>query len=222
VYLPRPFVQDDPAAVRELLRRSPLADLVSWSGSGFEVSTIPLLLDPSVGSQGALVGHVARANGHWRSLASSPSSGAGAALAIFRGPDAYISPATYASKARDPRLVPTWNYLAVHVHGPVVVHDDASWKEALVRRLTEEHEAGRPDPWSVDDAPTDFVAGQLRAIVGIELVIERIEAKWKVSQNRLLEDAASAAAALAASPVDSERAMAAEMRTALAQRPPDG
>jgi transcriptional regulator len=229
VYLPRHFTQDDRTAIDDLIRTASLADLVSWTGSALEVSTIPLLLDRSVGPHGALLGHVARANPHWRSLSAAGSSVPGAAtataattaattaaaLAIFRGPDAYVSPAWYVSKATDPRVVPTWNYLAVHVHGWVTVHDDPVWKESLVRRLTEAHEAGRPSPWSVDDAPPDFVARQLAAIVGLELRIERIEAKWKLSQNRRPEDA-SAVASVLASGSEREQAVAASMRVAQA------
>jgi transcriptional regulator len=227
VYLPRHFTQDDRPAVDDLIRRVALADLVSWTGSSLEVSTIPLLLDPTVGPRGALLGHVARANPHWRSLgavggggAGGGRAGGGSALAIFRGPDAYVSPAWYVTKATDPRVVPTWNYATVHVHGEVIVHDEPAWKEALVRRLTDEHEAGRPSPWSVDDAPSDFVARQLAAIVGLELRIERIEAKWKLSQNRPTEDARAVADALAADPAsDAARAVATAMRQDLDARP---
>ena len=102
----------------------------------------------------------------------------------MRGPDAYISPGWYASKAEHGRVVPTWNYVTAHVYGRLVVHDDPAWTEDLVRRLTTKHEAYRDHPWSVDDAPRNFIEGQLRAIVGIELEITRVEAKAKLSQNR--------------------------------------
>ena len=105
-------------------------------------------------------------------------------MVIVRGPDAYISPSWYAAKAEHGRVVPTWNYVTAHVHGELVIHDDVEWLESLVRRLTDRHESGRHEPWSVDDAPPRFIAGQLRAIVGVELVISRIEAKLKLSQNR--------------------------------------
>jgi transcriptional regulator len=108
----------------------------------------------------------------------------GEALVIVRGPDAYVSPGWHASKAEHGRVVPTWNYVTAHVHGRLVVHDDPGWVETLVRRLTDQHEAHSAQPWSVDDAPAAFVAGQLRAIVGVELVISRVEAKAKLSQNR--------------------------------------
>jgi transcriptional regulator len=119
-------------------------------------------------------------------------------MVIARGPDAYVSPSAYASKAQHGRVVPTWNYVTVHAYGRLVVHDDPVWVEALVRRLTDHHERGREQPWSVDDAPAKFYAGQLRAIVGVELVIERVEAKFKLSQNRPAADIDGVVATLAA------------------------
>ena len=132
----------------------------------------------SAGQHGALHGHLARNNAQWK------RESLGEALVIVRGPDAYISPGWYASKAEHGRVVPTWNYVTAHVYGRLVVHDDPVWTENLVRRLTAKHEARRDHPWSVDDAPRHFIEGQLRAIVGIELEITRIEAKAKLSQNR--------------------------------------
>jgi transcriptional regulator len=121
---------------------------------------------------------VARKNEHWK------RETIGEALVIARGPDAYISPGWYASKAEHGKVVPTWNYITAHVYGELVIHDDTAWLEDIVRRLTERHEAASPQPWSVDDAPRPFVDGQLRAIVGVELRISRIEAKAKLGQNR--------------------------------------
>ncbi|HEY0936752.1 MAG TPA: FMN-binding negative transcriptional regulator [Trebonia sp.] len=134
------------------------------------------------GSLGALHGHLARNNPQWK-LGS-----AGEALVIVRGPDAYISPGWYAAKAEHGRVVPTWNYVTAQVYGRLVVHDDPAWTEDLVRRLTVKHEAYREYPWSVDDAPRPYIEGQLRAIVGVELEITRIEAKAKLSQNRPAAD----------------------------------
>ena len=105
-------------------------------------------------------------------------------MVILAGPDAYVSPAWYATKREHGRVVPTWNYITAHAYGRLVIHDDPTWVEANVRRLTEHHEAARADPWSVDDAPEPYVAGQLRAIVGVEILIDRVEGKWKLSQNR--------------------------------------
>ena len=149
-------------------------------------------------SSGALFGHVARNNDQWRKPAQGES------LAIVRGPDAYVSPSWYAAKAEHGRVVPTWNYVTAHVYGQLVVHDDPAWVEDVVRRLTAKHEAARTESagqapaWSVDDAPRPFIEGQLRAIVGLELRITRIEAKAKLSQNRPAADIAGVVAGLAA------------------------
>ncbi len=181
MYVPAHFAADD-AAVRELLDRHGAADLVTATQDGLTATLLPFIHDPGIGEHGALLGHLARNNDQWRTPAR------GDALVIVRGPDAYVSPSWYASKAEHGRIVPTWNYVTAHVYGRLLVHDDPAWVEALVRRLTAKHETGNGLPWSVDDAPERFVAGQLRAIVGIELVISRIEAKSKLSQNRPATD----------------------------------
>ncbi len=193
MYIPAHFKPDD-AAVQELLTHSGAADLVTSTADGLQATILPFLYDPpgsrpGIGALGALVGHVARANGQWRLPALET-------MVIVRGPDAYISPSWYATKREHGRVVPTWNYLTAHVHGRLVIHDDVEWLEALVRRLTLNFESGRSHPWSVDDAPADYFAGQLRAIVGVEVLIERIEAKAKLGQNRSAEDTAGAIAGL--------------------------
>ena len=175
--MPASFAMDD-EAVRDLLRRSGAADLVTATAEGLQATMLPFVYDPDVGEHGTLLGHLARNNDHWRAEV------VGEALVIVRGPDAYVSPSWYASRAEHGRVVPTWNYVTAHVHGRLVVHDDPGWVEALVRRLTAKHEAAMPRPWTVDEAPPAFVAGQLRAIVGVELRITRVEAKAKMSQNR--------------------------------------
>jgi transcriptional regulator len=194
MYVPQHFQASD-EEVRALLSRGAAADLVTSTPEGLFATFLPFLFDPSVGEQGALLGHVARNNVQWRLPAGGES------LVIVHGPDSYISPNFYASKAENGRVVPTWNYLTAHVYGTLVVHDDTEWLSALVRRLTDHHEAAEPRPWSVDDAPTAYVEGQLRAIVGLELVITRIEAKAKLSQNRSEADQAGVVAALGADPV---------------------
>src|SRR4051794_8457005 len=181
MYVPAHFAMDE-ATVQRVLAAPGAADLVTASRSGLQATLLPFIYDPEVGEHGALLGHLARSNDQWRSEVL------GEALVIIRGPDAYVSPAWYPSKAEHGRVVPTWNYVTVHAHGRLVVHDDPEWVDALVRRLTEQHEAERSVPWSVDDAPTAYVAGQLRAIVGVELVITRVEAKAKLSQNRPAAD----------------------------------
>jgi transcriptional regulator len=197
VYVPAHFKPDD-AAVRELLERHGAADLITSTSRGLLATLLPFVHDgpggrTDVGPWGALLGHVARNNEQWREPAQ------GEALVIVRGPDAYISPTWYVAKQEHGRVVPTWNYITAHVYGRLVVHDDPEWVEALVRRLTDRHEAGRAEPWSVDDAPRPYISGQLRAIVGVELLIDRIEGKFKLSQNRSEADVAGVIAGLDAS-----------------------
>ena len=181
MYVPAQFAVDD-TELRELLTHHGAADLVTATEQGLLATLVPFVYDPGVGEHGALLGHLARNNDQWRCPVL------GAAMVIIRGPDAYVSPSWYASKKQHGRVVPTWNYVTVHVYGRLVVHDDAAWVEAVVRRLTDKHEAAEPQPWTVDDMPAGFLAGQLRAIVGIEVMISRVEAKAKLSQNRPAAD----------------------------------
>ena len=196
MYIPAHFAIDDDA-VQQLLARHGAADLITQTADGLVATMLPFVYEPSTGEHGALYGHVARNNDQWRLPARGES------LAILRGPDAYISPSWYASKAEHHRVVPTWNYVTAHVYGRLVVHDDPGWVEDVVRRLTAKHEAarlaspGQPPAWSVDDAPRKFIEGQLRAIVGLELQITRIEAKAKLSQNRPATDIEGIVAGLA-------------------------
>ena len=189
MYVPAHFAVDD-AQVRELLVHHGAADLITMTDQGLLATLLPFVFDPEAGPHGALLGHVARNNDQWRVPARGES------LVIVRGADAYISPGWYQSKAEHGRVVPTWNYITAHVYGQLVVHDDPVWVENLVRRLTAKHEAARAEPWSVDDAPGKFLAGQLRAIVGLELAITRIEAKAKLSQNRPEADVVGVVAGL--------------------------
>jgi transcriptional regulator len=197
MYIPAHFAADD-SEVRELLVNHGAADLITLTDDGLLATMLPFAYEPSAGSRGALYGHVARNNDQWRKPARGES------LAIVRGPDAYVSPSWYAAKAEHGRVVPTWNYLTAHVYGELLVHDDPAWVEDVVRRLTAKHEAarlaspGQHMPWSPDDAPRAFIEGQLRAIVGLELQITRIEAKAKLSQNRPVGDIAGIVDGLAA------------------------
>jgi transcriptional regulator len=196
VYIPDHFRPTDDD-VRELLANIGAADLITATEEGLLATMLPLIYEapgsgPDSGSHGRLLGHVARNNRQWKVPAI------GEAMVIVRGPDAYISPGWYATKREHGRVVPTWNYVTAHVHGRLAVHDDPAWVEANVRALTSRHESGRPDPWSVDDAPTAYLEGQLKAIVGLEVVIDRIEAKFKLSQNRPVEDVEGAIAGLTA------------------------
>jgi transcriptional regulator len=197
MYIPAHFAADD-SEVRELLTRHGAADLITLTDDGLLATMLPFAYEPSAGEHGALYGHVARNNDQWRRPARGES------LAIVRGPDSYVSPSWYAAKAEHGRVVPTWNYLTAHVYGQLLVHDDPTWVEDVVRRLTAKHETARlasprqPPEWSVDDAPRAFIEGQLRAIVGLELQITRIEAKAKLSQNRPVGDIAGIVDGLAA------------------------
>jgi transcriptional regulator len=181
MYVPAHFAMDD-AAVQDLLVHHGAGDLVTASSQGLQVTMLPFVYDPDAGPRGSLVGHLARNNPQWQ------HSPVGEALVILRGPDAYVTPSWYASKAEHGRVVPTWNYVTAHVYGELVVHDDVEWLEGQVNRLTGKHEGGRQPSWAVSDAPPAFVAGQLRGIVGLELRISRIEAKAKLSQNRPAAD----------------------------------
>ncbi|MDE3130003.1 MAG: FMN-binding negative transcriptional regulator [Acidobacteriota bacterium] len=184
MYLPR-HNHADPRQTRELLQGIRAADLITPTADGLFATFLPLIYEAPAGDAdelGSLLGHVARRNEHWQLRPSGES------LVIVHGPDAYITPSWYASKRAHGRVVPTWDYLIAHIHGELRIHDDAAWVERLVRRLTDRHEAPRAHPWAVDDAPRSYIDGQLRAIVGVELRISRIEAKAKLSQNYSLAD----------------------------------
>lgn len=195
VYLPAHFTAPETADVAAFVGEVAAADLVTFDGTKPVASLIPIIWDRDTGEHGRLLGHLALANPQWDSVA--PGS---AALAIVHGPQAYVSPAWYPSKARHGRVVPTWNYVTVHFTGALTVHRDPEWLRDLVTRLTQRHEAGRAAPWAVTDAPPDYINGQLRGIVGVELAIATVEAKHKLSQNRSAVDQAAVAAALAHEP----------------------
>lgn len=185
MYRPAAFDVPDLGELHDLVDASGPADLVSLTPDGLTATVLPMLLDRTAGPFGTLNGHLARANEHWRAVSPGVES-----LAILGGPDAYVSPSLYAAKARTAKVVPTWNYITVHARGELVIHDDAAWVRDLVGRLTERHESGRAEPWAVEDAPEDFVAAQLRGIVGVELRIARLEGVRKLSQNRAADDVA--------------------------------
>ena len=179
MYIPRSFREERPEPLNEVIRAHPLGLLVTHGASGLQATPVPFLLYPSEGTHGVLRAHLARANPHWKDLDAVQEC-----LVMFQGEDGYVTPSWYPSKAETHRVVPTWNYVAVEVRGKPVVRDDASWLHRLVDDLSRQHEGIRPRPWSVDDAPADYISTQLQAVVGIEIVIERIEGKWKLSQNK--------------------------------------
>ena len=177
MYTPKAFAETNPDVLWKLVDRHSLGTWVTSGTAGLEVNHVPFLVDRTRGERGVLIGHVARANPVWR----SPPQ---ASVVVFQGPEAYISPSWYPSKARDGMVVPTWNYAVVHAHGVPSFTHDRDWLHALVIRLTDRHEAARDEPWQVSDAPASFIEKLLEAIVGIEIPIERLEGKWKLSQNR--------------------------------------
>ena len=188
LYVPRHNVMDADD-VRPFVAAVATAQLVTVGEDGSPDATfLPVLWE-----EDRLVGHLARANGHWRRIVDGSP-----ALAVVTGPDTYVSPSWYLSKAEHGKVVPTWNYSVVHLRGRVVVHDDPQWVRALVTRLTDRHEQRRDQPWALTDAPADYVAKNVRPIVGVEVVVESVEAKAKHSQNRSDEDRAGVAAGLAA------------------------
>ena len=173
-----------------LMRSHRLATLVTVHDGVPEANHLPLLIDPEPSPNGTLYGHVARANPLWRQADGQE------VLVIFQGPQAYVTPSWYPSKRETGQVVPTWNYAVVHAHGTLVVHDDREWLRALVTRLTDQQEAGLPQPWRVADAPADYLERMLGAIVGIEIPLARLSGKWKVSQNRTAADRAGVAEGL--------------------------
>lgn len=219
-------VEDSAALLSELCAVVP-ATLVTHGPDGFRASILPMLFDPEDGPSGTLRGHLARGNPQWREIEASievsiaartgvaRGAGTGAeALAIFDGPDAYVSPAWYEEKRLTGKVVPTWNYVTIQAHGTIATIHDPEWLIPHVARLVARHEAGRPDPWALSDAPDDYVRTQARAIVGLELRITRLEAKAKLSQNRSAADIEGAIDGLATG-TPRDRAIAEAMRRAL-------
>lgn len=202
MYIPPAFRDDDKESLRATIRAARLATLVTATAEGLLATPLPLLLDESEGEHGTIYGHVAKANPQWR----APVLGDG--MAIFMGPDAYVTPAWYQTKQETGKVVPTWNYVAVHAYGPVEFFEDADRLLEVVTRLTNLHEGGRASPWSVSDAPQDFIQSQLKGIVGLRMPVARLEGKRKMSQNRNATDRAGVASGLAASDRPSDRAVA--------------
>jgi transcriptional regulator len=207
MYMPAHFEETRTPVMHDLLRAHPLATWVVQGADGLVVNHIPFLIDPDRGPFGTLVGHVARANPIWRQLGSS--------VAVFQGPQAYVSPNWYPSKHAHGKAVPTWNYAVVHAHGTPRAIDSRDALLDIVTRLTVTHEAGQAAPWAVSDAPADFIEQMLKAIVGIEMPIERLAGKWKVSQNRSEADRLGTVAGLH----QQSDAQSLAMATLVGQRP---
>jgi transcriptional regulator len=183
MYNPASFRTEDRDEMAAIMRAARLPILVSATDAGLEATHLPLCYAPEPGPYGRLVGHMARANKHWHALRDGAAT-----MVIFQADDFYVSPSWYATKRETGRVVPTWNYQAVHAAGSITVIDDPARLHDIVASLTDHHEAQRAAPWHVDDAPADYIAAQLKAIVGIELTITSLIGKRKLSQNRPLAD----------------------------------
>jgi len=208
------FEVEDPAALLAELCAVVPATLVTHGPDGFRASILPMLFDRDDGPHGTLCGHLARGNPQWREIEASIAAGgdgAGEALAIFDGPDAYVSPAWYEEKRLTGKVVPTWNYVTVQAHGTISTIHDPDCLIPHVGRLVSRHETRRPDPWALTDAPEDYVRTQARAIVGLELRVSRVEAKAKLTQNRNEADIEGTIDGLSAGD-PTERAVAEAMR----------
>ncbi|WP_300627415.1 FMN-binding negative transcriptional regulator [Pseudomonas sp.] len=194
MYTPRAFALDELPDIQQLIQHTRLAQLVTTGENGLHASHLPLLLNPDEGPSGTLYGHMAKANPQWRDLQNGSE-----ALVIFAGAEAYISPSFYPVKAEHGKVVPTWNYIAVHAYGKAEVFTDAQRLLEVVSALTDRHESNRAQPWRVSDAPADYIEGMLKAIVGFALPIERLVGKRKLSQNRSAADIAGVREGLATS-----------------------
>lgn len=215
MYIPPSYAESDLPTLIAFIERHPLAAIVTATEtSGLFATHLPLILDSAAPPPGTLVGHMARANPHWRQLASAATE----ALVIFTGPNAYVTPQWYPSTQEHGRVVPTWNYVAVHAYGTVRLRDDPVFLRRHLEALTSRHEASRDEPWHVSDAPEEFIAQQMKAIIGFEFQIARLEGKWKMSQNRSSADIDGVIRGLGASESQSDRAVAA----LVAERRPEG
>lgn len=193
MYTPRHFEETRPQVLHSLIRQYPLATIVTYVGGELNANHIPLLYSADPVSHGVLQGHVARANPILNDLAHPQDT-----LMIFQGPNAYISPSWYEEKALTGKVVPTWNYLAVHAYGTVNIQEDPNWLREHLHKLTGEHERGMTAPWQLGDAPDDYITRMLRGIVGVEFTISRMIGKWKLSQNKSTADQQAIVAGLEA------------------------
>ncbi|WP_213779225.1 FMN-binding negative transcriptional regulator [Caballeronia sp. dw_276] len=211
MYLPAHFAETRVDELHRLMNEYPLAALVTNGPDGLDANHVPFELDASVGSQGVLRAHVARANPVWKEVADGAE-----VLVIFRGPEHYISPNWYPSKHEAHRQVPTWNYQVVHAHGKITIRDDEKFLRGLVGRLTRVHEAGEEKPWKMGDSARDYIDSMLQAIVGIEIEITRLVGKSKLGQNKERRDIQGAIDGLR---TNSEQPLADAMSIALAAKP---
>ncbi len=213
---PNPFFVENRAEVlHEAIRAIAFGTLLTHAEDGFAVTHLPFELDAQPTPNGTLIGHIARSNPQWRGIADDGVP----ALAIFQGPHGYVSPSWYPGKRDDPRQVPTWDYVAVHAHGTLRTFDEPAKLLDLLTRLTERNERGRAQPWHVTDAPDDYVREQMRYIIGLELQIEKLQGRYKLSQNRDAADQEGARANLAAASSERERDLAEAIAQTRARTP---
>lgn len=191
MYIPQANKEDRIPVMHKLMEDEPFASLITVGPLGVVASHIPMVLEQN-GAMGVLKGHLSRANMQWRDYSPSVE-----ALAIFSGPQHYITPSWYPEKQMSGRVVPTWNYAVVHAYGHLRVIEDGEWLMAHLQKLTSIHEAESPVPWKIGDAPAGYIASQIKGVVGLEMMIERLEGKWKVSQNRPEQDRMGVAKGLA-------------------------
>jgi transcriptional regulator len=191
MYIPRANQEDRIAVLHKLMEDQPFASLITMGSSGLFATHIPMMLEQN-GAKGQLRGHISRANPQWRDYTPSVE-----ALAIFSGPQHYITPNWYLEKQESGKVVPTWNYVVVHAYGYLKIIEDGAWLVTHLASLTNIHEAASPVPWKIEDAPADYIASQVKGIVGLEMEVTRLEGKWKVSQNRSEQDRNGVAEGLA-------------------------
>jgi len=189
MYCPAIFHEERLEVLHGFIRSHPLGLLVSSGAEGLMANLIPFLLESRDGGHGLLRCHVARANAQWQDIDAKP------VLVVFRGSDAYVSPSMYATKKQTGKVVPTWNFTMVQARGTARVHEEAEWLIEQLHALTNSRESLRENPWSVDDAPEDYITAQMKQIVGIEIEIASLQGKWKVSQNQPEANRRSVAAA---------------------------
>jgi transcriptional regulator len=214
MYIQPQFEERDLSVLHALVRSHPLGTWVTMGEGQLVVNHLPLVLDSARGPFGTLRGHVARANPVWKHASTQIES-----VVVFQGPQAYITPSWYAAKLEHGKVVPTWNYAVVHAHGTPRVIDDSEWLRAHVTELTRVHESEREVPWLVSDAPSTYIETMLKAIVGIEIPIARLEGKWKASQNRAVPDRLGVVAGLSERRDEDSQQMARLIQERLPSRP---
>lgn len=209
MYVPEVFEEKRVAVLHDLIRKYPFGTLVTFNERGLEANHLPFLVEATPEPFGILYAHVSRANPVWRDVSSTTE-----VVAVFQGPQGYISPSWYATRTEAGMVVPTWNYAVVHAYGRLEAVQDAAWLRSVVDRLTNTHEAGQAEPWSISEAPAHYIEKQLTAIVGLKLTLTRLLGKWKMSQNRPPQDRAGVTRTLLQQGTESSAAMAESIENA--------